>query len=124
MTLYCENCFKRFKESEEEEQLICKTCNNSMKYQCLKCNRKFDDKDIIYNHIEEGCEPIFVCKMCSYKAYTQHDYDIHLKYMHTDKRCPHCGVQFKDTQIFHLHLLEEERRKKKRESELKCDYKN
>lgn len=83
-----------------------------MIYQCLKCNKLFDDREVTFKHVKEECKPTFLCDKCNYKAYMQYDLDIHVKYVHTIRKCYDCGAQFKDEYIFRLHRIEELRKKK------------
>ncbi|OXU22101.1 hypothetical protein TSAR_010754 [Trichomalopsis sarcophagae] len=113
IALFCKYCHKRSLGLGDNNELVsCERCTMIMNFQCLKCNELFDDQEVTYKHAKEECKPTFLCDKCDYKAYMQYDLDVHVKYVHTFRKCQDCGVQFRDEYIFRLHLKEEAKKKK------------
>ena len=106
--LYCGKCHISSRPAILYKREICELCNTCLTYQCKLCRKQYTRINSLYKHLQNECvniEPRYQCSQCIYKGRQKEHLQMHVKRMHSIKKCTECGNIFKHSFALREHQL-------------------
>ena len=106
-SLMCQHCGKQFKNLANLSVHI-KICSGDLKFDCIKCDKKFPIKSLLKKHISirHNSEFHFVCNICKKGFAKKSDLKTHMN-SHSENRpfkCSKCNCCYKSLSNLNQHL--------------------
>lgn len=88
--------------------IFCDAEEHKEVFQCLKCPKVFETKELLERHVVKHLTEVFNCNFCNLSFYTIPDLKFHMQQEHGEEiqqtfLCDLCGSKFKEKKILNAH---------------------
>lgn len=85
----------------------CTNCETVLQYQCRICEKRYNNSNTMYNHLNYDCnkQALFKCEECDFRTKRKYHLQSHIQKQHIIHKCLACGKKCNTLRLLKSHQL-------------------